>query len=377
MPQSLVFYVSGHGFGHASRDIEVINGLLARVPDLQVHVRTYAPQWLFDLTVRGGVHYHRVDCDTGVVQRDTLNPDIDATVARAREFYSSFDPRVTKEAVALREIRPSLVIGDLPPLAFAAAALADVPSVALGNFTWDWIYDGYEKWLQGAAWIPPLIRDAHGFAAEAWRLPMHGGFDGFRHVVDLPLVARISRREPAEVKRRLGIADGETTVLVSFGGFGLESVGTEELSRLDDHVFVVTEGSLVPKAPRTAGAAATRRGNLVAVNEHAWYGEGFRYEDLVKAADVVVTKPGFGIIAESVANDAAVVYTSRGPFAEYDVLVERMPKYLRCAFLSNEDLLGWRWRGAIEQALSAARPPERPPVDGADFAADRALSYLV
>lgn len=377
MPQSLVFYISGHGFGHASRDIEVINALRERLPDLRVHVRTYAPQWLFDLTVRGTVHYHQVDCDTGVVQRDTLNPDIEATVARAREFYGDFDRRVTAEARALEGIAPSFVISDMSPLGFAAAALAEVPSVAVGNFTWDWIYEGYERWLDGAAWIPPLIRDTHRFAEEAWRLPLHGGFEGFRKIVDLPLVARISRREPDEVRRRLDLPCGKPIVLVSFGGFGLESVGTDELKRLDGYSFIVTEGSLVPKGPRTSGRACTRDGNIASVNEHAWYGEGFRYEDLVRAADVVVTKPGFGIIAESVANETAIVYTSRGLFIEYDVLVREMPEYVRSAFLSNEDLLGWRWAPALEQALAAPPPPTAAPVDGADFAADRALSYLV
>jgi hypothetical protein len=377
MPQSLVFYISGHGFGHASRDIEIINALLERLPDLQVHVRTYAPRWLFDLTVRGRVTYHQVDCDTGVVQRDTLNPDIEATIAQARAFYGDFDRRVSAEANALREIAPAFVLSDMSPLGLAAAALAGVPSVAAGNFTWDWIYDGYDRWLEGAAWIPPLIRDTHRFAEEAWRLPLHGGFDGFRHVVDLPLVARISRREPDEVRRRLGLPTGTPAVLVSFGGFGLESVGTAELARFDGYSFIVTEGSLVPKGPRTPGTACTRDGNIVSVNEHAWYGEGFRYEDLVKAADVVVTKPGFGIIAESVANQAAIVYTSRGLFVEYDVLVREMPKYLRCAFISNEDLLSWRWTPALEQALAAPPPRERAPFDGADFAADRALSYLI
>ena len=42
----------------------------------------------------------------------------------------------------------------------------------------------------------------------------------------------------------------------------------------------------------------------------------------MRAADVVVTKPGYGIIAECLANDTAIVYTSRGEFAEYDVLVD-------------------------------------------------------
>ena len=268
------------------------------------------------------------------------------------------------------------MLGDLPPLAFAAAALADVPSVAVGNFTWDWIYDGYDRWLDGAAWIPPLIRDTHRFALEAWRLPMHGGFEGFRHIVDLPLVARISHRDPEEIRHRLGIRRPSARPgLVRWLRSGVRRDRGPDAPRR--YTFIVTEGSLVPQGPRLTGAACTRHGNIVAVNEHAWYGEGFRYEDLVKAADVVVTKPGFGIIAESVANNTAVVYTSRGLFVEYNVLVAEMPRYVRCAFLSNEDLLGGGGPRPSRRRCRRHCPAQRADVDGADFAADRALSYLV
>ena len=49
----------------------------------------------------------------------------------------------------------------------------------------------------------------------------------------------------------------------------------------------------------------------------------------MRAADVVVTKPGYGIIAECLANDTALLYTVRGHFIEYDVLVAAMPRFLR------------------------------------------------
>ena len=53
------------------------------------------------------------------------------------------------------------------------------------------------------------------------------------------------------------------------------------------------------------------------VDERAIYAAGYRYEDLVRAVDVVATKPGYGIISECIANDTALLYTSRGHFAEY------------------------------------------------------------
>ena len=82
-----------------------------------------------------------------------------------------------------------------------------------------------------------------------------------------------------------------------------------------------------------------------------------------------MTKPGYGIISECVANGTAVLYTSRGRFAEYEVLVREMPRYLRCGFIDQQDLFAGRWVSALDKVLSAPAPPERPPTDGADVIA--------
>ena len=66
MPRPLVYYISGHGFGHASRSIEVVNALLALAPDLPIHIRTAAPRWLFDLTVRGPFVFAVLTTDPGM-----------------------------------------------------------------------------------------------------------------------------------------------------------------------------------------------------------------------------------------------------------------------------------------------------------------------
>jgi L-arabinokinase len=103
------------------------------------------------------------------------------------------------------------------------------------------------------------------------------------------------------------------------------------------------------------------------------YELGFRYEDLVAAADVVVTKPGYGIISECIANETAVLYSSRGHFVEYDVLVTEMPRYLRCAFVDQEALLQGRWRAALDDLLTCPPAPEKPRIDGAGVVAQRLL----
>ena len=83
MPAAIVFYVSGHGFGHASRTIEVINAILVKRPETRIGVRTAAPRWLFDLTVKGKVTFSTLETDTGVVQVDSLTLDEADSIRRA------------------------------------------------------------------------------------------------------------------------------------------------------------------------------------------------------------------------------------------------------------------------------------------------------
>jgi len=92
------------------------------------------------------------------------------------------------------------------------------------------------------------------------------------------------------------------------------------------------------------------------------------------AADVVVTKPGYGIIAECLANGAAMLYTSRGRFAEYDVLVAGLPRILRSRFIGHEDLFGGRWQAHLDAVLAQPAPPDHPRTDGAALASRYLLS---
>ena len=95
----IAFYISGHGFGHASRDIEVLNALGRLAPDVAVAVRTSAPKWLFDLTLTRPVDFTTRECDTGIVQIDSLSLDEAATVARASEFHTRLDALASRSGV--------------------------------------------------------------------------------------------------------------------------------------------------------------------------------------------------------------------------------------------------------------------------------------
>jgi len=270
------------------------------------------------------------------------------------------DARAAREASHLNEHGVSFVIADAPPLGCAAAYAAGIPSVVVSNFTWDWIYEEYRDELAAAPHLVPLIAESYALAAAAWRLPIYGGFESFKTIVDVPLVARHATHARDATRAVFDLPLDRRLALISFGGYGVADLDLQRLDCLDRWSILLTGAR--PAGDLPAG---------IHVIDDAWiYERGFRYEDLVHAVDVVMTKPGYGIVSECIANDTAIVYTPRGRFAEYPVMVAEMPRFLRCAEISHDDLFAGRWLSALDRAIDAAAPPTRPATNGADIIAD-------
>jgi hypothetical protein len=363
----IVFYVSGHGFGHTSRTIEVIHAVLRARPDVHIVVKTSAPHRLFARSL----HCELVElpCDAGMVQIDSLHIDTAESIRRAAEFQADLPSLIAAEAAYLRESDTRIVVADIPPLGVAAADAAGIPSVAIGNFTWDWIYEAYRD--DAAVAIARDMRRLYATTTIALRLPMAGGFAGLASVTrDIPFIARHSSRSQDDVRHALGLpprAAGKPLVLMSFGGYGVAGLDASALTALKDYTIATTDSANNVIAP-AAG--------LLYLSEQQIHDNGLRYEDLVRGADVVVTKPGYGIISEAIANDTALLYTSRGHFVEYDLLVREMPRYLRSQYIEQQQLLNGDWSAALKELLAKPTPPERPPLNGADVAAGEILKRI-
>jgi L-arabinokinase len=367
----VAFYISGHGFGHASRQVEVINTFGARHPGVRIFIRSAAACWLLERTIAVPFELDPRPCDTPIVQIDSLQLDARQSVLDAQAFYATLDDRAEDEARRLRACDVRLVIVDAPPLGCAAAARAGAPSFVVSNFTWDWIYGEYSELLPLAPDLIPTIQRAYRQATGAWRLPIQGGFAGFEtpsRLIDVPFVARHAdpSRTRAQVLAALGLPADRRVALVSFGGYGANGLALDTLDTGDDWTIVLT------------GRTDQRhqRGRVRVLADADIYDAGLRYPDLLHAADAVITKPGYGIVSECIANERAMVYTPRGRFAEYSVMLREMPRYLRCAPLDNDALLAGRWRAALETAVNAPAPPERPRTDGAEVIADMMAACL-
>jgi hypothetical protein len=191
------------------------------------------------------------------------------------------------------------------------------------------------------------------------RRPYAGDLSVFPQSEDIPLVARRPRIEREQARHRLGL-DDKPTVLWSFGGHALPGFDARRLGRYRDFRFMLTNGE--GPAPE----------NVLRLSNAQIEGLGLEYIDLVGAADVVVTKPGYGIVTDALAARTRMVYTDRGDFPEYPILVAGMAKHLPCVYVTNAQVLAGEVGPAIERALNAPWP-EPPRLDGADVAARRIL----
>jgi len=365
-----LFYITGHGFSHASRTLEVITELAAARPGTRIVVRSRVSEWFLRASTSCPIEIQPADTDTGVIQQDSLSLDEAETIRQARGFYQNFQSaaagapsRVDAEASLLESLGATVVVGDIPPLAFAAAHRAGIPSIALGNFTWDWIYGGYPAFVREAAEALDVIRAAYACATLALRLPFHGGFDSLPVVRDIPLIARRSTRSREDARQLLEITSDRPVALASFGGHGVR-LSYGDAAEKNDMTLLVTDHE-------AAGGESHDRLHVFATDD--LQARGVRYADLVAAADVVISKPGYGIVSECIANDTALLFTRRGRFLEQDVFVREMPRVLRTREIARDDLLAGRWYEAVNRLLEQPSPPARMGTNGAAIARDEIL----
>ena len=355
---SLLYYITGHGYGHAVRSRQVIWNLKERCPELTVHIRSTVPEWLFEHP-HYSVKQSLQGMDVGIVQDDSLQMKLGATLDACKDLHARIPSLVEQELDFITKHNITLIIGDVPPLCFEVAARAGVPSVAITNFSWSGIYRGF---LQAFPDFLPLIEEMENFYRKttlALKLPYSCAMEIFPKRERIPFVTRSSALARSEARERFGIPNLATVVLLSFGGHGLKRLHLDRLLRQKEFFFIGT-GDALRKEPNLLILPNAQRS----------------YVDLVRAADVIVSKPGYGIVADVIGHQTPLLYTDRGDFAEYPYLVKALEECATADFIPQDDLISANFTPYLERLLRKEKHWPAVATNGAAVASEKVLSLL-
>ena len=287
----IAYFVSSHGFGHAARTRTILEKLESHAA---VTLFATTPNWFWGNL---GVNHVHFQADIGCIQQGTLNIDEAATLAAFRQFKTGFQLRF-EQLRLLHQSNPfDLIVTDIAPEPLEFAVKLNVPSVLLANFTWVEIY---QQMASLAGEIPDLLRQ-YKLATNTLIPAFQTGMDWSTNPVAVDAVAKRGHDirpflNPENRYQRL--------VYIDAGRWGTE-IGWNNAAQFCDTLFIRIGPALSDLPPNVLQL------EFGAVN----------HPDLVRSVDVVVAKPGYGIVTECLANGTHWCCIPRDGFAEDDVLI--------------------------------------------------------
>jgi hypothetical protein len=338
--------ISAHGFGHAAQVIPILNKLGSVVDNLHVILRTCVPSSFFQDKLQVSWDLQAIPQDIGCIQRGPLDIDIDGTWVAYQEFHKNWRQRVSQEAQAMQDAKTNLVISNISHLAIASAFQADMPVVAIASLSWDQVL---EPFIQPARTdhreVYEHIRQEYAKADRLIRL--HPGIEmpAFSSITDTGPSFPLTEESSQDVRKLLGMKSGEKLVFIAFGGVPLTGLPLEQMESCEGFHFLVGDFQL----------------NMYARRVHRIENLTMPFGEILRQADVVMTKPGYATIASAVHYEIPLVYVRRNNFVDEQRLVDYAHQHGRALELTREDFETGAWKKTLHAALTLPAPLEPPP----------------
>lgn len=225
----ICYYVSGHGFGHATRAAQIISALL-ETPETFI---TLAPQHLFpksrDLTFR------KEEVDLAVAQTSPYDIDVSSTFVDLERFATASNiQKWLKRETDLLGSSVDLILADAPWIVGLLKQYKPaVPIAIITNFTFDLIFQELIEHLhQGTA--PEVLNECkrlvnaitESYTAIDYLIKLPGAIDFpflkdpqcHTKVIDAPLVYRPPRVSKQATLQRLRIPADLKILLIQLRG---------------------------------------------------------------------------------------------------------------------------------------------------------------
>lgn len=356
MPHLLVA-LTAHGFGHAAQTAPVVNALRRRIPALRITLYTGLPRSFLINRFDGMFELIPQSPDVGMLMKDALEVDREASAQAYQQYHRDWDKSVAAEARLLCGHAPDAVLANVPYRILAAAAQADIPAIAMCSLNWVDIYRHFCGNSPGAAAILDQMlaayRGAWAFLQTAPSMPM----SDLDNRVAIGPVARLGEDRRREILQVLGLSHSAKLILVSLGGIPIQ-LNPSRWPVLPETYWIVP------------AEWATPRHDIIAFESLA-----MNFIDVLRSADALITKPGYGSFVEAACNGVPVLFAHRHDWPEEPFLVHWLQHHGRGLSLRRDQLVHGDFANDLATLLTLApRIPVEP--TGIDEAATRLAALL-
>ena len=323
----LYLAITNHGFGHATRAAAVAAEIQRLCPDVLLILVTTAPRWLLEGYISGDFILRPRAYDIGVIQTDSITMDKAATLKKLQELKARQASIIASEVNFIKQNRVGLILADLPPLAAAIAQAANIPCYMMSNFGWDFIYQAWQDELPEFGEIVEWIQGCFSQCDRLFRLPLHEPMSAFPQITDVGLTGGTPHYNSTQLKHDLNLtAPKERTVLLTFGGLGLEQIPYQNLEHFADWQFITFDRN-APNLP-----------NLIKLSSPQ-----YRPVDVMPICCCMISKPGYSTFSEACRQNLPIISITRDDFAEAPVLLRATQNYVPHQILQPAEFFTGTW----------------------------------
>ena len=332
--------ITNHGFGHATRTAAVLADLQKRSPEIKLIIATTAPRWLLEEYIEGDFIYQQRVYDVGVIQIDSLQVDREATFSAWKELATNQADLLAAEVRFLHENHVDLIFGDIPPMIAEIAKAANIPCWMAGNFGWDFIY---RDWGGEFVELADRLSETYSHCDLLFRLPFAESMKCFPNVENVGLTGATPKYSAEDLRKKFNLDSDRPTALLTFGGLSLQSIPYQNLANFSDWQFITFDRE-APHLPNLTRANCDR----------------LRPVDLMVVCDRLVTKPGYGTLAEALRVGVPIICLTREGFLEAETLIAGVKDYSEHLIISPQEFYegDWSFLNAPFQAPDLAEVKE-------------------
>ena len=350
MPHLLVD-ISSHGYGHVSQTSAVVNELVQLMPGLRITVRTTSPHEFLKSRFQCEFVHIPVAFDFGMKMANAVDVMVVESAAAYHEFHADWRQKVEREAHLMRQLKPDLLLANVPYLSLAAAHKAGVRAVGMCCLNWADIYQHYCAEDASSQTIHEQMLDAYRSAECFLKVQPAMPMPDLINVRSIQPVALIGRALRCHIAANSNQIEGEKLVLVAMGGIEFR-LPVQDWPHLPGIRWIVPQAWNVKREDTTSFESLK-----------------LDFSDVLASCDAVITKPGYGTFAEAACNGVPVLYLTRHDWPEEAYLVQWLRQNAACLEVAREQLHAGELADAL-QLLWAQPLPPRPQPNGAREAAE-------